>query len=182
MHVAVFKYDKSFASLYSKPLFLFPSLLVLQDFGVWFDIYMKRGNQSDGGHEKITWKRIRDLLTRRRDNVTLRRGGDVVIGCFIWVLQATSWIRTTETSWWRTSETSLGVSFDTCLRHREHVLMRRCCYVLLTRLTTSLGRTERRRYDVSMTSCCRVGISSVYKVKNRKCGEWKCGVNMKTGR
>ena len=77
MHVAVFKYNKSFASLYSKLLFLFPSWLVLQNFGVWFDIYMKRGNLSDGGHDKITWKRIRDLLTRRRDNVTLRRGGDV---------------------------------------------------------------------------------------------------------
>ena len=38
---------------------------------------MKRGNLSDGGHDKITWKRIRDLITRRPDNVTLRRGGDV---------------------------------------------------------------------------------------------------------
>ena len=38
---------------------------------------MRRGNLPDGGHDKITWKRIRDLLTRRRDNVTLRRGGDV---------------------------------------------------------------------------------------------------------
>ena len=96
---------------------------------------MRHGNLPDGGHDKITWKRIRDLLTRRRDNVTLRRGGDVpqhVIGCFIWDIQETSWIRTTETSWWRTSETSLGVSFETCLRRREFVLMR-CCYVLLTR-------------------------------------------------
>ena len=77
MHVAVFKYNKSFASLYSKLLFLFPSWLVLQNFGVWFDIYMKHGNLSDEGQGKITWKRIRDLLTSRRDNVTLRRGGDV---------------------------------------------------------------------------------------------------------
>ena len=101
---------------------------------------MRRGNLPDGGHDKITWKRIRDLLTRRRDNVTLRRGGDVpqhVIGCFIWDIQETSWIRTTETSWWRTSEMSLGVSFETCLRRREDVLMRRCCYLLL-----------RRRHDV----------------------------------
>ena len=77
MHVAVFKYNKSFASWHSKLLFLFTSWLVLQNFGVWFDIYMKRGNRSDGGHDKITWQRIRDLLTRSRDNVTLRRGGDV---------------------------------------------------------------------------------------------------------
>ena len=84
MHVAVFKYNKSFASLYSKLLFLFPSWLVLQNFGVWFDIYMKRGNLSDGGHDRIAWKRIRDLLTRRRDNLTLRHGGDVPQRCY-WV-------------------------------------------------------------------------------------------------
>ena len=77
MHVAVLKYNKSFASLFSKLLFLFPSWLVLQNFGVWFDIYMKHGNLSDGGHDKMTWKRIRDLITRCRNNVTLRRGGDV---------------------------------------------------------------------------------------------------------
>ena len=97
---------------------------------------MRRGDLSDGGHDKITWKRIGDLLTRRRDNVTVRRGGDVpndVIGCLIWDLQETSWIRTTEASWWRSSEKSLGVSFETCLRHREDELMRRCCYALLRR-------------------------------------------------
>ena len=120
MHVAVFKYNKSFASWHSKQLFLFTSWLVLQNFGVWFDIYMKRGNRSDGGHDKITWQRIRDLLTRSRDNVTLRRGGDVpqrrywvfhlgltgdvvdtyqrdVVGCIIWDLLETSWRRTDET-------------------------------------------------------------------------------------
>ena len=63
---------------------------------------MKRGNLSDGGHDKITWKRLRDLITRRPDNVTLRRGGDVPqrrFWVFIWDLQETSWIRTTEMSW-----------------------------------------------------------------------------------
>ena len=34
MHVDAFKYNKSFASLYSKLLFLFPSWWVLQKFGV----------------------------------------------------------------------------------------------------------------------------------------------------
>ena len=56
-----------------------------------------------------------------------------VIGCFIWDLQETSWIRTTETSWWSTSETSLGVSFETCLRRREDVLMKRCYFLLRRR-------------------------------------------------
>ena len=101
-----------------------------------FDLIFKwaRENLSDGGHDKIIWKQIRDLLTRRLDNVTLRRGGDVpndIIGCFIWDLQETSWIRTTETSSWRNSETSLDVSFETCLRRCKDVLMKRCCYVLL---------------------------------------------------
>ena len=38
---------------------------------------MKRRNLSDEDHDKITWKRIRDLIATRPDNVTLRRGGDV---------------------------------------------------------------------------------------------------------
>ena len=37
----------------------------------------------------------------------------------------------TETSSWRTSKTLLDVSFETCLRRREDVLMRRCLYILL---------------------------------------------------
>ena len=38
---------------------------------------MRPGNLPGGGHDKVTWKRSRDLLTWRRDNVSLRRGGDV---------------------------------------------------------------------------------------------------------
>ena len=30
-----------------------------------------------GGHDKVTLRNIRDLLTKRRNNVTLGRGGDV---------------------------------------------------------------------------------------------------------
>ena len=130
MHVAVFKYNKSFASLYSKLLFLFPSWLVLQNFGVWFDIYMKRRNLSDEGHDKITWKRIRDLIARRPDNVTLRRGGDVPQRRY-WVfhLGLTGDVVNTynEMSWWCTSETSLGVSFgdllETSWRHTDEKLL-----------------------------------------------------------
>ena len=38
---------------------------------------MRRRNLPDGGNEKVIRKRSRDLLTRRRDNVTPRRDGDV---------------------------------------------------------------------------------------------------------
>ena len=38
---------------------------------------MRRGNLPDEGHDKVTCKRSRDLLTRRRDSVTPRCGGDV---------------------------------------------------------------------------------------------------------
>ena len=38
---------------------------------------MRRGNVPDGGHDKLTWKRWRDLLTRLRNNVTLGCGGDI---------------------------------------------------------------------------------------------------------
>ena len=105
--------------------------------------------------------RRRHVLIRRREYVPLRRLGDVPLRrlwMFIWDLfekswrrtdemlsirfleksswhtNKTSWRRTTETSWRRFSESSLGVSFE-----------------------TSLGHTERRRYDVAVTSCCRVG-------------------------
>ena len=37
MYVAVLKCKRSSASLQSKLLFLFPSWLVLEKFGVWFD-------------------------------------------------------------------------------------------------------------------------------------------------
>ena len=38
---------------------------------------MRRESLPDWAHDKVTWKRSRDLLTRRRNNVTLRCGGDV---------------------------------------------------------------------------------------------------------
>ena len=41
---------------------------------------MRRGNLPDGGNDKATWKRSRDLLTRRRSNTTLGRGGDILHG------------------------------------------------------------------------------------------------------
>ena len=103
---------------------------------------MRRENLPDGGNDKLTWKRSRDLLTRRRNNVILRQGGYVPqrrYWAFIWDLQETSWrrtnrtsrIRTTETSWWRITETSLRVSFETCLRCQADVLMGSRFYVLL---------------------------------------------------
>ena len=39
---------------------------------------MTRGNLADGCHNKITWKRSRDLLTRCHEFVTSKRGGNVV--------------------------------------------------------------------------------------------------------
>ena len=56
---------------------------------------MRHGNLPDGGHDKVTWKCSRDLLTRLGNNVTPKRGGDVpkrrywVFHCF-WELQETS--------------------------------------------------------------------------------------------
>ena len=36
---------------------------------------MRRENLPDWAHDRVTWKRSRVLLTRRRNNITLRRGG-----------------------------------------------------------------------------------------------------------
>ena len=56
---------------------MFPSWLIPEKFGVWFDTYMKSSNLPDGGCDKVIWMCSRDLLTRRRESVTSRRGGDV---------------------------------------------------------------------------------------------------------
>ena len=45
---------------------------------------MKRGTLPYGGHDKVILKRSRDLLTRHRDNVTPRHGGDLSQRCY-WV-------------------------------------------------------------------------------------------------
>ena len=137
---------------------------------------MRRGNLPDTCHENVIWKRSRDQLTKRRNNVTRRRGGDAPKWCY-WVFHleapqrctnGTSWIRTTETPRWRTTEASFVVSFETCLRRRGDVLMWRYCYVvsmfhrdvvgcpIWDIPVTSLGRKERHLYDVATMSCCRV--------------------------
>ena len=85
---------------------------------------MRRGNLPDGGHDKVIWKRSRDLLTRRFDNVTPRRGEDVPQRCY-WGfhLGLTGDVE----------ETSFGVSFETYFRRRGDVLMGLHCYVFLRR-------------------------------------------------
>ena len=99
---------------------------------------MRRGNLPDTCHDNVISKRSRDQLTKRRNNVTRRRGGDAPKWCY-WVFHletpqtctnGTSWIRTTETPRWRTTEVSIVVSFETCLRRRGDVLMWRYCYVV----------------------------------------------------
>ena len=109
---------------------------------------MRRGNLPDGGHDKVTWKHIRDLLTRLRDNVTLRRGLDVPQRCY-WVFKLGLTGETVGAYWWDVMDTYhwdvlvtyqwdavrcfIWDLFETC----GNILMRRCCYVLL-----------RRRHDV----------------------------------
>ena len=38
---------------------------------------MRCGNLPDGGHGKVTWKRSRDLLRKRRENTTKSRVRDI---------------------------------------------------------------------------------------------------------
>ena len=38
---------------------------------------MRPRNLLDGGYDKVIWMCSRDLLTRCRENVTTRRGGDI---------------------------------------------------------------------------------------------------------
>ena len=53
---------------------------------------MRRENLPDWAHDKVIWKRGRDLLTMHRNNVTLdvvEKYHSDVIECFIWGLQET---------------------------------------------------------------------------------------------
>ena len=133
---------------------------------------MRRGNLPDRGHNKVTWKRSRDLLTRRRGNVIRRRGGDVTQRRY-WVFclgvagdvaepyrltNATSRICTIETSWWRTTERSLDVLFESCLLRRGDVLMGRCYYVLL-----------KRHYYVPIRRCGDVLLKHLGDLPPRSC-------------
>ena len=130
-------------------LFLHPTRMVLEKIGISFDTYMRLGNIPDGYHDKITWKRSRDVLTRCRDNVISRRYVDVLQQRY-WVfhLRLTGGVadtyqwdiiplrHTTDTSWWRTTETSSGFSFETYLRCCGNVLTGRRCYVILRRFNS----------------------------------------------
>ena len=134
-------------------------------------------------HNDVIWCFIcerrprRDLLMVRHRYVPLRSLGGVRLrrlwvfptGCFIWGLF--------ETLWRRTDGTLSFCPLDTLSR----TLSRRChvetyhwdglatfywdivgCFIWDVP-ATSLGRTERSRYDVAMTSCCRmVGIKYKY--------------------
>ena len=150
---------------------------------------MRRGNQSDGGHDKITWKRIRGLLTRRRDNVTLRRTTTTLLDVSFeiyrrrcgyvplkrlddvparlrWVFHLRLAWDVVKTYWW---DVAVTCSWDVITTSQKDVAETYHWDVLTTFhrdvvgcfiwdvFATSLGRTERRRYDVATTSCCRMG-------------------------
>ena len=90
-------------------------------------------------NDKVIWKRSRDLITRRFNNVTPRRGEDVpqrchwgfhlgltgVVRCFIWGLFQTSWRRIDGTSLLRFLETSSRHSNKTWRRRTTETSWRR---------------------------------------------------------
>ena len=82
-------------------------------------------------------RRCGDVLMRRRHNAPLRRRHDILI----------------------------RRRGDVPLRHLGDVPLRRCWVFHLRIPTTSLGRTERRRYDVATTSCYRVGQNLITRAK-----------------
>ena len=137
---------------------------------------MRRGNLPDGGQDKITWKSIRDLLTMRRDNVTVRSGGDVpqrrywvfhlgltgevvesyhqdvLVTCQRDVVGCFIW-DLLETSWRRTDETLLLRPLETLSRRSNKMSWRRTTETSWRRSTeTSQGVSFetylQRRWDL----------------------------------
>ena len=129
-----------------------------------------------------SWQSNLKTYQRRRDNVTLRRGGDVTqqrywvfhLGLtgdtYIplrrlsdvpmrgrWVFHLRFVSDVVKTHWWDVVVTSF---WDLVTTFQEDVVETyhwdALCFIWDVP-ATSLERTERRRYDVTMTSCCRVG-------------------------
>ena len=124
---------------------------------------MRHRNLPDGGHDKVTWKRSRDLLKRCHDNVTPRRGeglpqrrywmfylwltGDAVetyhwgtLVTYHWdVFRCFIW-NLFETLWKRTDATSLLRPLETSSRRFNKMSWRRITETLWWRfIETSLG-------------------------------------------
>ena len=95
------------------------------------DVLMGRGGY-------VPLRRLGDLLTERRHYVPMRRHHNIPIR--------------------RREDASLRRREDVSLRRLGDVPLRRRWVFHLRRTCTSLGRTERRRYDVARTSCCRVSL------------------------
>ena len=104
---------------------------------------MRLENLPDGGHDKVTWKSCTDLLTRSRNNVTLRIGRDVPQRRY-WV---SGYINSLSI---HTTQTPLGVSFQSCLRHHYYVLLSRC-------------------HNVPIRCCGDVPLRSLSDVPSRSC-------------
>ena len=107
----------------------------------------------------------RDVLMGRRRYVPLRRLGDIPLRRR-WVFHLRLIWDVMETYWWDVIITS---PWDTVKKYKLEVVKTNYWDVLATFhwdvvacfiwdvSATSLGRTERCRYDAPMTSCCRVG-------------------------
>ena len=133
MYLAVLKCNKSSASLQCQLLFLFPSWLVLEKFGVWFDTWLSPGNITRC-HDNVTptrvgnlwqrsWWRTRETSLGVPFETCLRRRGDVLMGRLCFVLlrcyhDVPKRCREEHVPLRRLGETLLSVSFETYLRRR----------------------------------------------------------------
>ena len=130
---------------------------------------MRHENLPDWAHDKVTWKRSRNLLTRRRNNVTLRRGGDVPQRRY-WVFHLVLTGNVVETYWWDVKDTYhwgvlvtyhwdvVGCFIWDLFETSGDALMGRRCYVLL-----------RRRHDVLIRCRGDVPLRRLGDVPRRRC-------------
>ena len=102
----------------------------------------RRGDVLMGRRHYVPMGRHHDIPIRRREDVPLRRLGDVPLRRH-WVFHLRLVWDVVKTYHW-----------DVLATFHWDVIG---CFIWDVP-ATSLGRTERRRYDVATTSCCRVGI------------------------
>ena len=113
-------------------------------------------------------RRCRDVVMGRREYVPLKHLSGVPLRC-CWVFHLRFMWDVVETYWWNVVIMSTWnfvttFQYDAVETYHWHVLVTYHLDVVGCFTwdvpATSLGRTERRHYDVGMMSCCRVG--SIY--------------------
>ena len=137
---------------------------------------MRSENLPDGSNDKVTWKRSGDLLTKRRNNVTLRRDGDVPQRCY-WVFYLGITDEVVETYQWDVKDT---YHWDVLVTYQWDVVG---CFIW-DLFDTSSGRTDGtsllRPLKTSSRRFNKMSCRLTTETSSRRSTETSLGVSFET--